>query len=300
MLSIQQVGKEILGDNPSNFYVFLGSEYGIKKKYVDHLSLYYDEVIELEYVDDVFNLFKQKHLFAPKPTLYIVRYDNNFIKSINNKTEEYIKSLKIAGTIVCIYEGDSVASKCNKYIPDMSVSFDNISDELCFKYLKNDFKALNETVLKYIAKNSHGYYQANIMCNSIANISKETTLQDIKYTFDINNETTDEEFRHSFMKKDYVKLIDMLERYEDLTNIYYLMLNSLLDIEKQLTSRYKKANDSNIWNLQDVYNMFMNVYHEIKKTRKISSYSIKYSLEYLFSLLNYQQIPSVGDLEWNL
>ena len=204
MLSIQQVGKEILGDNPSSFYVFLGSEYGIKKKYVDHLSLYYNEVIELEYVDDVFNLFKQKHLFAPKPTLYIVRYDNNFIKSINNKTEEYIKSLKIAGTIVCIYEGDSIASKCNKYIPDMSVSFDNISDELCFKYLKHDFKALNDTVLKYIAKNSH------------------------------------------------------------------------------------------------VYNMFMNVYHEIKKTRKISSYSIKYSLEYLFSLLNYQQIPSVGDLEWNL
>lgn len=300
MLSIQQVGKEILGDNPSSFYVFLGNEYGIKKKYLDHLSLYYNEVVELQSVDDVFNLFKQKHLFSPKPTLYIVRYDTDFIKTINNKTEEYIKSLKIVGTIVCVYEGDSIASKCDKYIPDMSVSFDNISDDLCFKYLKKDFNNLDDKVLQYIAKHSHGYYQANNMCAAIYNISNETTLNDIKYAFDISNETTDEDFKSRFIKKDYLSLVNMLDNYEDLTNIYYLMLNSLLDIEKQITSKYKQANGSNKWNLQDVYNMFMNVYNELKKTRKISSYSIRYSLEYLLSLLNYRPIPALEDLEWSL
>ena len=41
MLSVQDVGTQILGGNPGKFYVLCGTEYGIKKKYIDVLNSYY-------------------------------------------------------------------------------------------------------------------------------------------------------------------------------------------------------------------------------------------------------------------
>ena len=41
MLSIQDVGTEILNNNPGKFYIFGGTEYGIKCKYFDIIMTHY-------------------------------------------------------------------------------------------------------------------------------------------------------------------------------------------------------------------------------------------------------------------
>ena len=46
MLTIQELGLQILQHNPLKFYVFGGSEYGIRMRYIEELKNYYGECIE--------------------------------------------------------------------------------------------------------------------------------------------------------------------------------------------------------------------------------------------------------------
>ena len=52
MLSIQEAGIQILGDNHGNFYIFGGHEYGIKVGYIDILSNKFGPVVECPSVID--------------------------------------------------------------------------------------------------------------------------------------------------------------------------------------------------------------------------------------------------------
>lgn len=44
MISIQDVGKQILSGCPSTFYVMVGTEYGVKCRYIQSLTNHYGTV----------------------------------------------------------------------------------------------------------------------------------------------------------------------------------------------------------------------------------------------------------------
>ena len=66
MLSIQQVGSEILNDKPGKLYIFCGAEYGIKYKYIEHLKGFYGQYAESESAYDVISSFAVKKLIPLK------------------------------------------------------------------------------------------------------------------------------------------------------------------------------------------------------------------------------------------
>ena len=106
MLTIQEVGTEIMQGNPRNFYVMTGSEYGIKRMYIQYLINHYKNYKEADSVESVLTTMSTKHFVPLQPTVYVVRYDDAFITSLNDKTSARIQSIKIIGTIVCLYESD--------------------------------------------------------------------------------------------------------------------------------------------------------------------------------------------------
>ena len=68
MGSIQDVGMEIFKRSPKKFYVFCGSEYGIKLKYLENLKDFYDGHYEsYDSVQDVLDLMKVKRIIPLVP-----------------------------------------------------------------------------------------------------------------------------------------------------------------------------------------------------------------------------------------
>ena len=86
MLTIQEVGQEVLTGTPKKFYAFVGSEYGVKEKYIELLSNHYGRKVESESVQDILNIMKTRHIIPLQPTLYVVRYDESFISTLSNST----------------------------------------------------------------------------------------------------------------------------------------------------------------------------------------------------------------------
>lgn len=303
MLTVQEVGTEILGEHPRKFYVFVGTEYGIKQKYIRKLRDLYGEQKEAQSVDEVLSFMSTKHLIKPDPACYVVRYDDDFVSSLDNKTADKIKHTKIIGTVVCIYQLAKHADKLAKYLPDMTVSLDSINKQFVSKYLHQDFPSLPDRLISAATQMANDYNHAYNICNCMTHTSIDHLYglsdSELQRIFGVRELSTDQMIKIGVASRNFNYLIDMLDTYPDsLDSIIYTVLSTMLELEKIISNKNAQSNLReylNRWTHKDIYNMFMNAYNELQKLRTVSSNTYE-SLIYLFSLLQFSEIPEVGEL----
>lgn len=303
MLTIQDLGMQILNHTPQKFYIFGGTEHGIKTRYLEELANHYGEVEEHTSVSDIISLMNTRHIIPLKPKLYIVRYDEVFQSQISEKTANRIKNTRILGTIVCIYSNPKVVSKMDKFLPEYTATIDAVSPQFVFKYLKSDFPDLPDRLINVALKCSTDYGQAKSICNSMTFDTAEINkLQDseIERIFGYQTLSTQTQIRQGIAARNFNYLLDIMSRYDgELDSILYSILQTMIDMDKLMTSKFGNSDIRDyvkLWKPQDVYYMFMHTYDELKKLRSNSSYDVSNSLIYLFGLLKFQSIPSIEEM----
>lgn len=304
MRSIQDVGLEIAEKHLSRFYVFLGPEYGIKCKYLDMISeVYSGNIVEADSVKSTLDLMKQKHLIPLRPTLYICRYDADFVSSLSATTYNDIKATKIIGTIVCLYEEEKVNSKFDKYLGDYSVVINSVTDDMEMKYLTKDFPNLPDRFKSVAIKGSVNYGQAQSLCKAISSVplSEFNDISDYQLLklFGYENNSTDEQLKVGIASKNMKYLINVVDNYQgDLDDVVYAVLSTMVELDKIQSSRYSDSNlkkYSKTWSGPDIYYMFNHAYSELKNFRTLSV--DKYArVTYLISLLGFSHIPSTKEV----
>lgn len=305
MRKLTDVGLEILQHHPAKFYIFLGSEYGIKKIYMDNLIQYYGHVEECDSVIKLMRMLSTKRMIPLDPSLYIIRYDDEFLSTLSDKTKYQIDSLIFSGTIICIYDQPKQLAKLDKYIPDYCVTIDGVSKSHITKYLHNSFSTVPDRLINIATNYTDNYGHAMNVCKSMQMIQNleniySQTDENIARLFGCNIISDDKQIRLGIAARNFKYLNNMLDNYiGDLGSIFYIILSTTLDVEKSLQSKYYQSDISSylkLWKLEDVYNMFVNTYEELKKSRS-STYNIKSGLLYLFSLLQFSNIPAWEDLQ---
>ena len=301
MLSLQEVGRrrQILKGDPGKLYVFVGEEYGVKRRYLDIIKKAYDgRYVTMDTMEEVLSVMGRKHLIPLEKQLYIVRYDETFIQELSDKTQSRIDNLNIVGTIVAIYESDKHAKKVAKYLPNYTIRFDIVSPQFVKKYLKEDFPELDDRFIDIAITSTTNYSQANHMCNSMSYGQKELgklpddEIADTLGTFRVSS---DSQIRMGVASRNAAYVLNAIDSYDGANdNILYTMLSTMLELEKVILN---PRADSDIkeyakrWNLKDVYYYFNHVYSQLKMLRSMSS-DIKLSLYYLTSLLAFKEIPN--------
>lgn len=303
MLSIQDLGMQILNHKPQKFYVFGGLEHGIKTRYIEELKKFYGDSEEHTSVLDIINLMNTRHIIPLQPKVYIVRYDEVFQTQISEKLATRIRESKIIGTIVCIYSNSKVVSKMDKFLPECTAVIDAVSPQFVFKYLKSDFPELSDRLINVALKCSTDYGQAKSICNSMTFAQDEISrLPDsaIETIFGYQNLSTQSQIRQGVAARDFAYLLDVVSRYDgELDNIVYTILQTMIDLDKLMSTKYSNSDIRDyvkFWKPADVYYMFMHTYQELKKLRSNSSYDVRNSLVYLFGLLKFSSIPSVEEM----
>lgn len=300
MLTIQQVGQEILGHAPKSFYVFTGTEYGIKDKYIQILSDIYGSKVEAPRVSDILAMMRTKHLIPLQPVVYVIRYDEEFLSTLSNSTASEISKTKIIGTIVCLYEQPKHVTKVEKYLPDYTVSIDNVSPQFIHKYLSQDFPNLSDRLIKIAVESSANYGQAKNICRSMCaapiNLLEGMTDADISQTFGYTDTSTETMIRVGVAARNFPYLMKVIENYDgDGDRILYAVLQTMIELDKLLDNSHIQSDLKpyiKLWTREDVYYMFMNSYLELQKLRSTSSYDVKNSITYLVGLLPFQRIPA--------
>lgn len=304
MLSVQEVGTQILTQNPTQFYIFAGEEYGIKSRYLEILESFYHRVVESSSVTEVLSLMRVKHLIPLQPTLYVVRYDEEFLTSLDAKSQDAIKHTNIVGTIVCIYEQPKHLNKCAKYLPEFTVSIDGVSSQFIKKYLHTDFPALPDRLIDIAVKSAVNYGQAKNICRSMKFAAVEDLCMlsddDLLNLFGYVGTSTEIQLKHGIASKNFSFLLQVLDQYSgDADTVLYTILSTMIELDKILDNKHVQSelrDYASRWTHADVYHMFTHAYSALKQLR---SYSIADSMDiviYLAGLLSFTQIPSLEAL----
>lgn len=304
MKSIQDAGREILTNNPCKIYIFTGEEYGIKKRYLSILSSYYGSSKEYEKVEDVLSIFRSKRLIKLQPCLYIVRYDEDFIKSLNDRSENDIRKLNICGTIVLIYENSKQSSKLEKYLPSYTTSVDSVNINFMIKYILSEFKNMSEKTARDICEISSNYGQAQNISSCLSLLSSQESGNISKLSmmelFGKASVSNDSMIKIGVASKNFKYLISVIERYnDDKDKIFYSILSTMLDLDKLKSNPYFDCEAkayAKYWSGQDIYYMFVNTYSMLKLSRSYNSFDVDNALIYLFSLLQFDHVPSEVEL----
>lgn len=300
MITIQDVGMQILSDNPGRFYVFGGSEYGIKEKYISILRDKYGKQVEAASVKDVIDMLSKKHIIPLQPAVYVIRYDETFASEVSELLASKIKKLKFIGTVVCLYENIKHINKIDKHLPDVTVSIDAVSSQFIAKYLRSDFPNLPDRFINIAVQHGDNYNQSRNMCKCMNSVPEESlngmSDEHIAAFFGCSDVSTEAHVRLGVASKQFKYLIDTIENYDDDGDrILYAILQTMIELDKLLDN---SRIDSDIkqyakyWTREDVYHMFMNTYQELKKRRSSTTCDMQYSLIYLFGLLKFKPIPS--------
>lgn len=304
MITIQDVGIGILNGTPKNFYVFGGCEYGIKLKYLTILKKHYNGNVEqYDRVDDLIKFLRTKHFIPLSPALYIVRYDEEFLSSINESTDKIIKSLKFDGTIVCIYDNDKHLQKLDKYIPDYTVSIGTVSDKYIEKYLKEDFTEIPDNCIHVVSSMCTDYSTAMNICNSLSKIDSLTlrslSPEDIKSSVYIPGDgSVSGKVKKCIASRNYEIILEVIESYPTaIDNFIYDVLSTMVELEK--ISCMKTDSElipySKRWAISDIYNFFHWSYNILNEIRTNSVDPTERVL-FLVSLTQFERIPSIGDI----
>lgn len=301
MLSIQELGLSIMSDNPNKLYILGGPEYGIKDKYIEMLTKHYGRKEEYPSVNSLVDFLSIKHIIPLPPALYVVRYDSAFVSNISASVAQKLASLKIRGTILCIYSDDKSVEKLDKFLPNCTAIIGTVSDKYVEKYLHSDFPRLDDRCIKIAAQNAVSYGHARVLCKSMMladpSILAKTSEKDIARMFGCHDPSTESDIQKAIASRNFNSAYKLLSNYEgDLDSIVYTFLQTMIEMEKILTSKYSDSplkEYSKLWKLEDVYNMFMNAYEELSKLRSNTSSQIQSTLIYLLSLYTFKDIPSV-------
>ena len=305
MLTLQQAGTEILGNQPQKFYVFTGTEYGIKRKYIDHLKQFYNGYAVADTVNEVLGAMQKKSIFPVPPKLYVVRYDDSFVSSLTDKTAARLAKIKINGTVVCLYEDERQSAKCAKYLPEHTVSFDRVHIQYIQKYLRSDFPDLSENCISEAVKIHDDYMGAYNICSVLNNLPEKyrdgISPKAMEAAFGYTLRTEEAYFKAAFAAKNASFCTLLLDNYAgDLNILFYAMLATLIELEKLMINPKQRSDYKQYikaWTTESLYNMFVHVYSELERSRALQGYNLHDRLLYLLLLLQYNPIPQLGVLQ---
>lgn len=300
MLSIQQAGSEILGNHPRNLYFFCGKEYGVKKKYIEHLSTLYSSVVSVDDLGDLFRSFNRKSLVTSKSCLYVCRYDDSFVKRVDSSSGQIVSKINSNDCVVAVFEDDKSFNKLDKVFPENVVRFDTISTEFICRYLRSDFPKLDDRYINLVSSKCFGGYgQAYIVCNqmnSIRNHLHSIEDSDLLKMFGIESSLTEDQMMKYTAARNVSGVLSVVDSFEgDLNHLMNGMCHVSIELDKAMDSRNSSEYSEYVkyWTREDVYNFFDQSYTQTLKLRSSVGGDPYNCLVYLASLLAFKRIPSV-------
>lgn len=299
MRDLQSAGTEILTGNPSKLYIFCGTEYGIKKKYLECIANHYNgRMIELQTVADAIEKFSSFQLIVDEPALYVVRYDSDFVSKLNDKLVKKLEKCQIDGTLVLIYQESKHETKLDKHLGEYCVSLDKVSKQFMMKHLSHDFPTISAELLQHIVVSCIDYNQAINVCRIVSNIQSCSNRE--ADMFILNSKSTlDRDIKLAVASKNYDYLCYLIDRIKSMDEFIYPILSLMLEFEKIRVQKYSDSDFKkylSFWTFNDIYNFYDITYYTLSMSRTSQVVTDKSLCEFIASLLIFKTVPSLKSI----
>ena len=133
MRKLEDLKRDILANKIENFYVFYGSDFGIRKHYIEQIKKSFNGKAKyMEACDKIQVSSKSTSLFDTGKQLYLVYNDVDFANSKSNVIDDFISKIT-DDTVILIYEealdGSNLFKDFEQYITNFPEVQSNIGKE---------------------------------------------------------------------------------------------------------------------------------------------------------------------------
>lgn len=145
-MDISELKAELLANKIRPFYVFTGDEIALQDVYIQKIKeLTGLDIKRVESIDSIYSNLTAKTLFKVKPSIFIVRNDDVYLKS-ESSWKRFVEAKSLKGNIlIALYTDVEKTSKFAKAHEAILTQFDYIGTSL----LKNRIHAITKMPLPY-------------------------------------------------------------------------------------------------------------------------------------------------------
>ena len=122
----------------------------------------------------------------------------------------------------------------------------------------------------------------------------------LKHLFGGANGSDGQSLKIGIASRNLEYVLSLLDEYlKSNDDILYIIMSTMIELEKIQVQPYTQSiltQYAKRWSREDIYNMFMQAYECVLKTRTISANTYDLSI-YLLSLMQFSQVPSVEVLQ---
>lgn len=309
-MELKNLKEELLNNKIRPLYIFTGIELALQDVYINKIKeISKLNSIRTEYLKNVYNKFNSRSLIKLKPNIYIIRDDEDYLKS--EKTWENFKKNKLNGNIVILlYTNIEKSSKFYKAHEDIIVNFDYIDRSL----LKNRLMVttgMNEQSCKELVDICNGNYGViqhevyNLMLLSEAiGCSLQTSYLESRRNNTITEYIGDIifDFTNSVIDRDIYKAYSLYEKIKQtdegavkLLSVLYNSFRNVLIVQSTNNNErteeilgltkaqiYVTSQKCNKYNLFELVNAIKTIRY-LEKGIKTGEVDSEFCIDYLFS-----------------
>ena len=243
IMEISDLKKELLTGKVRPFYVFTGDELALQDIYIDKIKEVSGlQMLRVESLASVYSKLTTKALFKTAPTLYVIRNDDQYLKSEKNwdkfVTAENLKD----NVVIMLYSGLEKATKfINRHEPVLT-KFDFVGTSI----LKNRLHATTKMPLPY--------------CEDIVKLCNNNygRIKNELYKLQVFGRVNKLNWNASYLK---AKEIDLI--HEDIGDIIFEFTNAVINrnIKKayELWPKMKYTGDGPMRVMSVLYNSFRQI-----------------------------------------
>ena len=308
-MDIQELKSNILQNKLKHSYIFIGDELALQDIYINKIAEVTGfEKIRIDSLKQIYSKLRVKSIIKAKPKIYIIRNDDQYIKTPKLWTSIVNGKVCKDNIIIMLYSGIDKRSKfCNEHEPIL-VDFQFIGESL----LRNREQAITKWPIQYcqefvrICGCNYGRIQNELyklqILAKVNNYSLETAyLQAVKNNF-LHEEIGDIifDFTNAVVERDIVKSYQLLRKIEKttegpiklLTVLYNGFRNVLIVQSTQQKERteeilgltraqiYVSSLKCDRYSLYELVHI-LKLIQKIEKGIKTGEVSDKYAMEYL-------------------
>jgi len=171
-MEINAVKKQIMGKNLDPFYIFTGDEIEAQRIYINKIAEVTGRTVER--TDSVAFALRKRTGLIPRPTLYVVRDDKEFMQAENAWDE--IDAL--LGDKMLIFQITTVdkRTKFYNFFKDKVVTFNYMDVDVLYKYVQKEISLSDEHTEQLIMLCEQNYGRILLEIDKVQQYTQETNV----------------------------------------------------------------------------------------------------------------------------
>ena len=175
MKQLKDLKDELLANKVSNFYIFYGQDFGLRRHYIQRIAKSYDSIKVISSALEIADTNSAGSGLFKTSTIFVVYNDIEFAKSRLEVLQTFLKRLK-DDCVILVYEDEQPNTNLFKEFSDYITYFPTVNDNIALEFVDSEVKLCLASKEELITNCKNDYSKICLEADKIRNYAESKGL----------------------------------------------------------------------------------------------------------------------------